>query len=125
MIYTETMNPNGFFKPGNHYSQGRPPKSKNQMERIRSRILQVVKKRIYHEKDLQSVTTTDLLKFLATIMPRDAFGIAVNPQINYISNVPRQVEQVEVTQPPLLAETTEGENEQPLHSGEVHQAVEG
>ncbi len=114
------MNPNGFFKPGNHYSQGRPPKSKNQMERIRSRILRIVAKRVYHEKNLESVTTTDLLKFLATIMPRDAFGIAVNPQINYISNVPRQVTEAE--QPPLLVEKTEGDNGS-VHSSEVHPPV--
>lgn len=79
----------GFFKPGNHYSKGRPPKSKNQIERIRSRILRVVKKRIYHEKELETVTTTELLKFLASIWPREGIHIQA-PQLNYISNIPRE-----------------------------------
>jgi len=81
----------GFFKPGNKYSQGRPPKNKCQIERIRSRILRVVRRRVMHEKDLESVTTTELLKFLAAIMPKDV-GISVQaPQINYISNIPREL----------------------------------
>jgi hypothetical protein len=86
----------GFFRTGNHYGQGRPPKSKNQIETIRRRILMVVRKRIMREKDLESVTTTDLLKFLAVIMPKDV-GISVQaPQVNYISNVPREevIEQI-------------------------------
>ena len=45
-----------------------------------------------HETDLNTVSTTDLLKFLASIMPKD-FGLAIQaPQITYISNVPRETE---------------------------------
>ena len=43
-----------------------------------------------HETDLKSVTTTDLLKFLASIMPRDFISLQA-PQITYVSNVPREL----------------------------------
>lgn len=84
------MNREGFFKPGNKYSKGRPPKSRSQLGFIRDRILRVVRRRLMREKDLDTVTTTELLKFLATIMPKDV-GLSLQvPQVNYISNVPRQ-----------------------------------
>ena len=97
-----------FFKPGNKFGThgGRPPKAKSQIERIRNRILRVVKRRIMHETDLNTVSTTDLLKFMAAIMPRD--WIQMNaPQINYISNVPRE-EIIEQMIPPM--ETPAEEN---------------
>lgn len=92
------------FQPGNKYGQGRPRKSKAVLETIRRRVLAVVSRRIFREKDLETVSTKDLLKFVADIMPKET-GI-VAPQINYISNVPREdaVQPViEVTQPPLIA----------------------
>lgn len=78
-----------FFKKGNKYATGKPPSSKKQMEVIRRRVLAVVKRRLFHEKDLKTVSTTDLLKFVATIMPKD-YALAVKPEVNYISNVPRE-----------------------------------
>jgi hypothetical protein len=90
----------GFFKPGNKYGKGRPPKK--QIENIRSRILRIVHRRVMHEKDLDTVTTTELLKFLAAIMPKD-LGISVQaPQINYISNIPREELPPPSPEPPAL-----------------------
>ena len=85
----------GRFKPGNKFGTGRPPKSKNQIENIRRRILFIVRKRIMKEKDLQTVSTTDLLKFMAAVMPKDWVQIHA-PQVNYISSIPREEESVEV-----------------------------
>lgn len=44
-----------------------------------------------HEKDLETVSTTDLLKFLAQIMPKDLTLSATSSEgpMQYISNVPR------------------------------------
>lgn len=101
------MNPDRstWFKPGNKFGQGRPRKSKSQIETIRRRILRVVHRRIFKEKDLESVSTTDLLKFLAQIMPKD-FGLSVHPpQVNYISNIPREALSHE--EPQLTVQTTE------------------
>ncbi len=84
------MNKEYFFKKGNKYSQGRPPGTKNQINIIRNRILRVVKRRVMHETDLETVSTTDLLKFLATIMPKDLSIAASSSQVQYISNIPRQ-----------------------------------
>lgn len=98
-----------FFKKGNTYGKGRPQGSAKQIETIRRRILRVVQRRIFHEKDLHTVSTTDLLKFLATIMPKD-LGIKVTPpEINYISNIPRDTPTLPQEQRPLLgsAEVTE------------------
>lgn len=85
----------GFFKPGNKYSQGRPPKSKNQIEGIRRRIFFIVKRRIMREKDLSTVSTTDLLKFLASVMPKEGTNLA-NANVTYISNIPREEEKKEI-----------------------------
>ena len=78
-----------FFKKGNKYGAGQPLSSKKQMEFIRRRILRVVRRRIMHEKDLSTVSTTDLLKFVSTIMPKD-YSLAVKPELNYVSNIPRE-----------------------------------
>jgi hypothetical protein len=85
------MSNSGHFRPGNKAAKGagRPAGSKNQIEPIRRRILRIVKRRVMKEKDLESVSTGELLKFLASIMPKDAMSIQA-PQINYISNVPRE-----------------------------------
>jgi hypothetical protein len=106
VLYILVMNRENFFKKGNKYSQGRPLGAKNILPKIRSRILRVVARRIMHEKDLESVTTTDLLKFLATIMPKDYELSLHPPQVNYISNVPREPERLEVTTDPLISTTT-------------------
>ena len=58
----------------------------------------VVRRRIMHEKDLHTVSTTDLIKFLATIMPKD-YSLAVKPEVNYISNVPRDEEALPPPEP--------------------------
>ena len=94
----------GFFKPGNKYSKGRPKNSKSQIEIIRRRILMVVQRRIMHEKDLSSVSTTDLIKFLGTIMPKDLSLGFQRPQVTYISNVPRDsiTDQVQPTATEVL-----------------------
>jgi hypothetical protein len=76
------------FQPGNKFGQGRPKKAKSALENIRRRVLMVVSRRIFREKDLETVSTKDLLKFVADIMPKE--GGIVAPQINYISNVPRE-----------------------------------
>jgi len=78
-----------FFKKGNKFGKGQPQSARKQMEIIRRRILMVVRRRLYHEKDLSTVSTTDLIKFLGTIMPKD-YSLAVKPEVNYISNVPRE-----------------------------------
>lgn len=95
----------GFFKPGNKFGKGRPFKSKNQIEPIRRRILSIVRKRIMHEKELESVTTTELLKFLSSIMPKDFISVQV-PQINYISTVPRDVP-LQITDSDMSSNKTE------------------
>jgi len=98
-----------FFKKGNKYGAGQPPSSKKQMEFIRRRILRVVRRRIMHEKDLATVSTTDLLKFVSTIMPKD-YSLAVKPELNYISSVPRDEELPAPEQTvalPIEAETTD------------------
>lgn len=119
------------FEKGNKYGKGRPAKSKNQIEQIRSRILRVVKRRIFHEKDLETVSTPELLKFLASVMPKD-LGIALRvPQINYYSSVPRELPPPET--PQLSADIPQLDNPIPqiivseqtdseLCSGEMHPA---
>jgi hypothetical protein len=97
----------GFFQKGNKYGQGRPGKTRNQIEPIRRRILQVVRHRIFHEKDLKTVSTNDLLKFLSSIMPKDGMPTQAT-QINYISNVPRAEESLPAV------ETIAIENNTPL-----------
>lgn len=80
-----------YFKKGNKLGAGRPGRSKSQIETIRRRILFVVKKRIFREKDLDTVTTSELLKFLAQIMPKEMGVLSVQaPQVTYISNIPRE-----------------------------------
>ena len=82
------LNREGFFKKGNKYGAGRPLTMKHQMEVIRRRILRIVSRRIVREKDLETVSTTDLLKFVATIMPKETtLGVA---PMKYISNIPRE-----------------------------------
>lgn len=78
-----------FFKKGNKFGNGRPRRSRAELEMIRQRILRVVHRRMMHEKDLDTVSMTDLLKFLATIMPKDNSLKVEVPHVNYISNVPR------------------------------------
>ena len=97
--------PRGSFKQGNKFGKGRPPGSKNQLERIRGRILRIVKRRIFREKDLESVTTPELLKFLASIMPRDFLTVQA-PQVNYISNIPREQDVIANRVDLLPVETT-------------------
>lgn len=96
----------GFFKPGNKFGNGRPPNNRAQIVAIRSRILRVVKRRIMHEKDLDTVSTGELLKFLASIMPKDQ-NLSPATQINYISNVPREGEAAPEAAP-LVAEPITG-----------------
>jgi len=105
-----------FFKKGNQYAKGigKPSTSKKQMEIIRRRILMVVRRRIMHEKDLSTVSTTDLLKFVATIMPKD-YALAVRPEVNYISNVPREEDALPAPEAPqMIVDTIEAETALPL-----------
>jgi hypothetical protein len=94
----------GFFKKGNTYGKGRPKNSKHQIEPIRRRILQVVQRRIFHERDLHTVSTEALLKFLASIMPKEQLQQAT--QVNYISNVPRDPDPLAIPRETLVAEIT-------------------
>lgn len=90
------------FQKGNKLSLGRPGKSKTELELIRRRILRVLKRRIFREKNLESVSTTELLRFFASISPKDQPG-KMQAQINYISQIPRdgrqhlEQETVEIT----------------------------
>lgn len=80
----------GTFQKGNQAARGfgRPSGSKDQIKKIRARILRVVKRRVLKEKDLETVSTTDLLKFLAQIMPKE---MQVDTgHVTYISNIPRE-----------------------------------
>ena len=110
-----------FFQKGNKFGVGgggRPPASKYQIETIRRRILTIVKRRILREKDLETVSTTDLLKFMAAVMPRD--WIQMNaPQITYISSIPRDAD-VELAPESLPDKSQE---EQPVVNIEQQPAV--
>lgn len=99
------LKPRGFQKGNKLGAAGRPKHSKNQIEPIRRRILSVVQKRIFREKNLESVETVDLLKFLASIMPKDVHSQST--QVTYISNVPRE-------EPTLIPRETIIENNTPL-----------
>lgn len=95
-----------FFKPGNKFGKGRPPGQAKVMETIRGRLLRVLKRRIFHEKDLETVKTADLLKFFVAIMPKD-HTLTVRPQgLNYVSNIPRSEELAEQL-PTLITEQEE------------------
>lgn len=101
------------FQKGNKLAIGRPGKTRNQLEPIRRRILQVVKRRIFREKNLDTVSTNDLLKFLASIMPKDYLNAQQATQINYISNVPREEEVPEVSIQPLTEPLPEETKDEP------------
>ena len=52
------------------------------------------------ESDLKTVSTTDLLKFVSTIMPKD-YALSVKPEVNYISSVPREEDQLPPPEVPI------------------------
>jgi len=80
------------FKPGNKYGKGRPKGSTNRVGKIRDRIIRVLERRVMREKDLDSVPTEALLRFLSGILPKDlSLSVTKDPVINYISQVPRPV----------------------------------
>jgi hypothetical protein len=78
------------FKPGYAGGPGRPKGSKNTLPIIRDKLFRILLRRITSERDLESVDTTTLIKFAAACLPKD-MSLSVNrdPQITYISNVPR------------------------------------
>lgn len=78
------------FKPGNKYGKGRPKSSKNNLPIIRDRLFRILLQRIVKDKDLDSVSTETLIKFAASVLPKDlSLSVLKDPQITYISNVPR------------------------------------
>lgn len=78
------------FKPGNKYGKGRPPKSRNNLPTIRDRLFRILLKRIVKDKDLASVSTSELIRFCSAVIPKDmSLNVSRDPQINYISMVPR------------------------------------
>lgn len=76
------------FEKGNNYGKGRPKGTKNLLPEVRQRVLQALQKRISADKALTDVSTEVLIRFLASIAPKE-IGVSVTPQITYISNTPR------------------------------------
>ena len=112
------------FLPGNTAARGhgRPERSRKQLEQIRRRIYRIVKRRIYREKDLETVSTNDLLKFLASTMPKEQVGGGVAGVINYISNIPRgEVEKPAIEGKVINADAPAVEREsEGMHSDALH-----
>ena len=78
------------FQPGHHLATGRPKGSKNQLPRIRDKLFNLLLRRLARDRELESVDTSTLIKFCSACLPKD-MSLSVNrqPDITYISNVPR------------------------------------
>ena len=78
------------FKLGNKYGKGRPPKSRNNLSIIRDRLFRILLKRIVKDKTLESVSTSELIRFCSAVIPKDmSLSLSRDPTFTYISSVPR------------------------------------
>jgi len=77
------------FMKGNTYGRGRPKGSKNTAPVIRDRLCRILLRRIVRDKDLESVSTSELIRFLSSVLPRDVSLTREDRNIVYVSNVPR------------------------------------
>ena len=69
-------------------SQGRPAGYRKQLEKIRGRILRILNRRILKDKNLESVSTADLIKFAERLLPKN-YNVGVAPLLPYASPIDR------------------------------------
>jgi len=78
------------FTPGHKLATGRPKGAKNTLPIIRDKLFRILLRRITSDKDLEGVDTATLIKFASACLPKDmSLAISKDPNIIYVSNVPR------------------------------------
>ena len=77
------------FTKGWKGGPGRPAQSKDTAKKIRNRLFRILLRRIVRDKDLDSVSTSELLRFFSSVIPRDISLTQEDKSIIYLSNVPR------------------------------------
>jgi len=75
---------------------GRPKGAKSTLPLLRDKLFALALRRMKRDPELQDVDNNTLIKFIAANLPRDMSLSLQRPQeINYISNVPRPVDNIE------------------------------
>jgi hypothetical protein len=104
------------FRKGWKGGPGRPKNSKSTLPQIRDRLFRILLRRIVRDKDLESVSTSELIRFASAVLPKD-MSLSVNrdPVIQYYSNVPRP--ELESQVKTVVAGEVEEEDKQDSEAG--------